>query len=78
LLPPCSAPGHPLGPCASFALTPPPCCRDLAGGLLGSIIDLANFQAAPISLQGLSESNVVMLQSALTASILHHIRSQLF
>lgn len=37
--------------------------RDLAGGLLSSIIDLANFQAAPISLQGLSEANVNMLQA---------------
>ena len=36
--------------------------RDLAGGLLSSVIDLANFQAAPISLQGLSESNISMLQ----------------
>jgi hypothetical protein len=37
-------------------------CRDLAGGLLGSIIDLANFQAAPIALQGL-EADVNMLQA---------------
>jgi hypothetical protein len=53
-------------------------CRDLTGGLLSSIIDLANFQAAPISLQGLSESDLNMLQSALTSTITHHIRSQLF
>ncbi|KAL4858517.1 Vacuolar protein sorting-associated protein 13C [Chlorella vulgaris] len=52
--------------------------RDLTGGLLSSIIDLANFQAAPISLQGLSESDLNMLQSALTSTITHHIRSQLF
>ena len=38
-------------------------CRDLAGGLLSSVIDLANFQAAPISLQGLSEANISMLQA---------------
>lgn len=30
---------------------------------MSSIIDLANFQAAPISLQGLSEANVNMLQA---------------
>lgn len=34
----------------------------MAGGLMGRVIDLANFQAAPISLQGLNENNLVMLQ----------------
>lgn len=41
---------------------PLPVCRDLAGGLVSRLIDLANFQAAPISLQGLSENNLVMMQ----------------
>lgn len=50
----------------------------MAGGLLSSVIDLANFQAAPIGLQGLQEAHIAMLQSALTASILLHFRSQLF
>jgi hypothetical protein len=36
-------------------------CLQLRGDL-PSVIDLANFQAAPISLQGLSESNISMLQ----------------
>ncbi|KAL4447306.1 hypothetical protein ABPG77_007339, partial [Micractinium sp. CCAP 211/92] len=52
--------------------------RDLAGGLVSRLIDLANFQAAPISLQGLSENNLVMMQSQLSTTIQQHIRSQLF
>ncbi|KAL4443584.1 hypothetical protein ABPG75_011321 [Micractinium tetrahymenae] len=52
--------------------------RDLAGGLVGRVIDLANFQAAPISLQGLAENNLVMLQSQLSATIQQHFRNQLF
>lgn len=54
---------EPAVPAVHAAPAAPSCvCRDLAGGLVSSVIDLANFQAAPISLQGLSEGNVSMLQ----------------
>lgn len=42
--------------------TPSTASRDLVGGLLSSVIDLANFQAAAISLQGIQEAGISMMQ----------------
>ena len=57
------------------ARSPPP-RRDISGGMLSMLIDLANFQAAPITLRGFQMSQVNMLQSQFTAQMLQVAQSQ--
>ena len=42
----------------------------IAGGLLSSVIDLANFQAAPIVLRGFDMANVATLRSAFATQMM--------
>lgn len=52
--------------------------RDLSGGLVSIVIDLANFQAAPVTLRGLEMQERMMLASALAQQLRDFAQGQLF
>jgi hypothetical protein len=51
--------------------------RNIAGGLLSTVMDLANFFAAPVSLRGL-DTQVAMLRSTFWAELQRLVQGQLF
>jgi len=52
--------------------------RHLAGGVVSLIIDLANFQSAPVTLHGLDMANVSSSRSAFFNQIFQAIQGELF
>ena len=52
--------------------------RHLAGGVIALVIDLANFQAAPISIHGFDRAEIVTMRSAFMSYLYQWISSELF